>query len=127
MRRFTGLRSGVCLLNFGDLANIIHLGFAIMIITVSSCKPSPTLPVDEALLIKVLADVHIAEVAVQNFAGTHKDSIKRIYYQQIYDIHGISETDFRASLQVLSDHQEKMEKLYKKVEKHLESMDKPKQ
>lgn len=95
--------------------------------TAPSCKRVQDMPLDESTLVKVLADVHIAEVAVQNFAGSHKDSIKGVYYQQIYDIHGISENDFRASLQVLSDHQEKMEKLYKKVEKHLESMDKPKQ
>lgn len=102
-------------------------GLLLFFITVSSCRHSPALPVDEALLVKVLADVHIAETAVQNFAGTHRDSIKRIYYQQIYDIHGISESDFRASLKILSDDQAKMEKLYKKVEKHLEAMDKPQQ
>ncbi len=100
-------------------------GLIILFITISSCRRAPDMPVDEATLVKVLADVHIAEVATQNFAGAYKDSIKRIYYQQIYDIHGISASDLKNSLQVLSDHQDKMEKLYKKVEKHLESMDKP--
>jgi len=100
-------------------------GLILLFLAISSCRRTPSMPIDEAKLVKVLADVHIAEVAVQNFAGTHKDSIKRIYYQQIYDIHGISEADFKSSLQILSDHQDKMEKLYKKVEKHLESMDKP--
>lgn len=111
----------------GWIIAFLCVSVVIFITTASSCSRAPVMPVDEATLVKVLADVHIAEVAAQNFAGAYKDSIKRIYYQQIYDIHGISETDFRASLQVLSDHQEKMEKLYKKVEKHLESMDKPKQ
>lgn len=121
LRRLPDLRSFVRLLNLRGLVIVSMAG----LVAISSCKPSPALPVDEALLVKVLADVHIAEVAVQNFAGTHKDSIKRVYYQQIYEIHGVSESDFRASLQVLSDHQDMMEKLYKKVEKHLETMDKP--
>ena len=101
----------------------LYLILVIFITTASSCRRTPGLPVDEAKLVKVLADVHIAEVAAQNFAGAYKDSIKRIYYQQIYEIHGISEADFKSSLQVLSDHQDKMEKLYKKVETQLESMD----
>lgn len=100
----------------------------ILLILITSCRSSsPPLPIEEKVLVKVLADVHIAEVAVQNFAGAHKDSIKRIYYQQIYAIHGISEADFKAALQVLSEHQDKMEKLYKKVEKQLEAMDNSKQ
>ena len=122
-RRISDLRLRFLrLLNLGGLVNV---GFAIFITTASSCNRAPGMPVDEATLVKVLADVHIAEVAAQNFAGAYKDSIKRIYYQQIYEIHGISEADFKSSLQVLSDHQDKMEKLYKKVEMQLESMDKP--
>ena len=104
---------------------ILYVSLVIFVLTASSCRRTPVMPVDEATLVKVLADVHIAEVAAQNFAGAYKDSIKRIYYQQIYEIHGISEADFKSSLQVLSDHQDKMEKLYKKVETQLESMDKP--
>jgi hypothetical protein len=109
----------------GWINAFLYVSLVIVITTASSCRRAPVMPVDEATLVKVLADVHIAEVAAQNFAGAYKDSIKRIYYQQIYEIHGISEADFKSSLQVLSDHQDKMEKLYKKVETQLESMDKP--
>lgn len=116
---------GLKVRQFVNLRGLGMASFVILFLSAGSCRPSPTLPVEEDLLVKVLADVHIAEAAVQNFAGAHKDSIKRIYYQQIYDIHGVSETDFRAALQILSDDQVKMEKLYKKVEKHLETMDKP--
>lgn len=93
---------------------------AIAALLAVSCRKGPVLPISDDTLVKALADAHLAEAAVQNLAGTYKDSILRVYHEQIYRIHGISETDFRQTVQMLTDQPERMEKLYRKVEKRIQ-------
>lgn len=79
--------------------------------------------VSDDVMRKVLADVHMAEGAILNVRYEHKDSMRVVYYNQIYEIHGISETAFRNDMEYYQEHPEKLEDLYELVIKDLVKMD----
>lgn len=87
-----------------------------------ACSSDPALPLSDDRLVKVLADAHVAEAAVQSLSGAYKDSVIRVYYAQICEIHQVSEADFYQSVEQLSMQPEKMDKIYRKVEKRLEEL-----
>ena len=45
-------------------------------------------------MINVLIDVHLIEASLLGFSNEQKDSLSGLYYQQIYEIHSISEEEF---------------------------------
>ncbi len=89
-----------------------------------TCQRTEPLPVPDDTLAKVLADVHVAEAAVQNLSGTYKDSLKHVFIAQACSIYRIQEADLRKSIEMLAQQPDKMEKVYKRVEKRLEALGK---
>lgn len=89
-----------------------------------SCKPRPMrLPVEEDKLIRMLADVHVAEAALQGLLGHTKDSMANVYYDQICSIHGVDRPLFDSALQILQEEPERMEQIYAEVMKEMERLD----
>lgn len=91
----------------------------------SACSSDPALPLSDDRLVVILADAHVAEAAVQSLSGDYKDSVIRVYYAQICEIHQVSEADFYQSVEQLTLQPEKMDKIYRKVEKRLEELSEP--
>jgi hypothetical protein len=98
---------------------LLSLLFAALL---SACSSDPALPLSDDRLVKILADAHIAEAAVQSLSGPYKDSVIRVYYTQICEIHQVSEADFYQSVELLAMQPEKMDKIYRKVEQRLEAL-----
>ncbi len=89
-----------------------------------TCQRAEPLPVPDDTLAKVLADVHVAEAAVQNLSGTYKDSLKSAFIAQACSIRQIKLTDLYKSVDMLVQQPDRMEKVYKRVEKRLEALGK---
>ena len=85
-------------------------------------ESKPIIPVDT--MVKVLSDVHMAEGALLNVRYAIKDSMRLVYYDQIYEIHEISEESFRHDMEYYQDHPKIFEKLYEGIIKNLEARDK---
>jgi len=81
------------------------------------------LPIGDEALIELLCDVHIMEGALQNRAKEGKDSIAKMYYEQIYEKHEISEASFIKTLETLELHPKKMEAIYGNVLIRLDTME----
>ncbi|MDX1665670.1 MAG: DUF4296 domain-containing protein, partial [Saprospiraceae bacterium] len=74
----------------------------ILMLLMLSCGPrEEKLSLEEEKMIQVLADVHLAEAAMQNTSGPVKDSIAEVYYRQIYEIHDLSEQEFEENMRIL--------------------------
>jgi hypothetical protein len=94
------------------------LAFAALLAT---CKPSePKLPIAAEKLVGILADVHIAEAAIQSGPVDKKDSLTKVYYQQIYEIHGISTETFAETMGILKSNPALLETIYPQVMDDLE-------
>jgi hypothetical protein len=78
-------------------------------------KERSKITMTESELVNLLIDVHVAEAAVQDLYGETKDSVGRVYYEQIYQIHGIDQIVFDTTLAVLRRNPEYAGSVYQKV------------
>ena len=93
-----------------------------IVLVISSCEKPQTLPLEEDKLIRVLADIHIAESALGQLNGKQKDTAAYVIYDQIYTIHEVREADVDSTLAILKRSPEKMSKIYEKVMIEMEKM-----
>lgn len=95
-----------------------------LFLTLFSCKnESQKWLVTPSKMIDVLADIHIAEAAVEGDVPTMKDSIMTLYYAQIFDKNGVSKADFDSTFTIASRQPQRLQNLYKEVEKKLKLID----
>lgn len=100
---------------------ILHLlSAAVLLIILSSCVKTESLPVSRQSLIGVLADVHVAESALMSYNDPEKDSLATIYYRQILTIHDMDREVFDTSLAILRRNPDLMNEIYGEVLEHLE-------
>lgn len=99
---------------------LLPLALALLLSACQSEEEPLRLP--EPVLVKVLADLHIAEAAMQNLRGNTKDSIAVLYYEQIYTIHDVDASDVKHDLESLRQQPQRLKELYTKVMEHTEAM-----
>ena len=88
-----------------------------------SCgKPKQCILPDDQL-VRVLADIQIAESAAQSLISPVKDSVLEAYYQQIYEIHGVEESQFRECYAELQANPDRMNALFEQVFEELGRLD----
>ncbi len=75
-------------------------------------------------LIKLLYDIQVAEVAIQTVNSKQKDSVIAIYYDQIFELHGIDQKILLENIETLKKSPFKSNKIYKKVMKYHKEKDK---
>ncbi len=81
----------------------------------SCSKEEAQFTMPEADLIKLLYDIQVAESAIQTVHSGSKDSVIAIFYDQIYEIHGVNQEILQENIQMLKSHPEVSHKIYKKV------------
>jgi hypothetical protein len=81
-------------------------------------KQEGTLSEDQ--LVAILIDAHTAEAALSYLYGEKKDTFAENYYQEIYTIHDISETEFRRAIRNLRNDNAAMIRVYSRI---LEQLD----
>ncbi len=92
--------------------------FTVLLIALCTCQSNDTLPIPEETLLKVLSDIHKAEVIFNGETQVHKDSLSRRYYQQIFDRHGITAAQYDTTLSMLSFRPAMMHRIYDQVMKN---------
>jgi len=75
-------------------------------------------------LVKLLYDIQVAEVSIQTVSKEQKDSVIAIFYDQIYELHGINEEILLKNIEVLKKSPIKSHKIYKKVTEYHKKMSK---
>ncbi len=86
------------------------------ILVLNSCsKTQAPLPIEEDKLKEILIDVHMAEAAMQPILGLKKDSLKELYFSQIFEIHQVHPVDFEATMEILQTDPKRMKKIYKSL------------
>jgi hypothetical protein len=83
----------------------------------SSCNKQEKveLPFPREKVVAILTDIHVSEAALQPLFGEVKDSISKIYYQQIYEIHDINSAQLKELMTTLKEHPMEMEAIYEGV------------
>ncbi|MDX2067541.1 MAG: DUF4296 domain-containing protein [Haliscomenobacter sp.] len=91
----------------------LRIIFFLMFFSFFACnRTQKKLPIPEKKLIQILTDVHYAEAALQDVYGIQKDSLKKIYYQEIYQLYETSEEELTKTMDVLRQNPERLDKIY---------------
>ena len=62
--------------------------------------PEPLWPDDK--MARIMADLSIADGAANGLKGYAHDSLTKIYYGQVFELHGVSMADYEQNLRLLS-------------------------
>ena len=86
-----------------------------------SCQDEEIIPqIPDEEMVKILTDLHISEAAILSLNQKIKDSISVIYYQQVFEIHGVVDSIFYKDLEVLRSDSKRLEEIYIKVLENIE-------
>lgn len=97
-----------------------YLLFVLFLTGLTACENKPSeLRISEEVLIPILADLHIAEAAMQHLRGELKDSMAGVYYEQLYEIHNVNKKDFDHTMAILREDPIRLEQIYDKVIDHI--------
>lgn len=91
----------------------LMLLLALFVISCGDEEAEFTMPEDK--LIKLLYDIQVAEAAIQTVHSTAKDSVVAIYYDQIFETHGIDQEILLKNIKILKKSPERSYKIYKEV------------
>lgn len=84
------------------------------------------LPISPQQLVPLLADIHLVEGASQGYPTALKDSVLEVYYDQVFEMHAVSEMDFEKAVDYLSTNPKLAQQIYSKVTERLEELDEKK-
>jgi len=94
------------------IAFLILLGFLV------ACSPKSmeqtTLSDDK--IARIMADLNIADAATTGIAGYPKDSLMHHYFNQVYEMHGITLETYEKDLRIVAQDLERMDRIVKKAE-----------
>jgi hypothetical protein len=100
--------------------------FIFVVFGIAACQQNNFTPViDEDILVKVVVDLHIAEVSLKKTSGFEKDSLLVVYKDQIIERHKLNLDDLEKDLVDMKSHPEYFQKFYDKVVQTLEELEKP--
>ena len=86
----------------------------------TACKPREArLSIPDEEVVQLLADVHSAEAAVQHLPNPARDSMVRIYYDQVFKQHHIDQAGYEQLVVTLRKDPDRMSILYEKVVEEL--------
>ena len=92
----------------------------IIILFFCACQKEAELNISEDKMVAVIQDMLMAEIGITRVPSTEHDSLRNVYYNQIFTIHGIDSTTFHESLFVLSENPELSIRIYDKAKNALE-------
>jgi len=75
----------------------------VLAISLLACqeKDVEELPLEREKFIQILADIHVAEAAMQTLIEEKKDSMAKVYYKQIFTLHGVEQEKFDQMMDIL--------------------------
>ena len=93
--------------------------FILLYLLLTSCqqntneKPS----IDEAKMVRIMADLAIAEAATTGLSGTQKDSLQQFYFNQALTMHGLTIEQYEKNLQLYANDLPTLKRISEEAEK----------
>ena len=83
------------------------------------CASTPELPIPKDKMAQILKDMLVAEAAMQRVGRSKKDTLQKLYYNQIYKIHEVDSAALAQSFQRMQEDPDLSQALYEKAEQLL--------
>lgn len=82
-----------------------------------SCEQTAEKPtLSKEKMAQIMADLYLAESATNGLIGYSKDSLAKVYYQQVLEIHGITQELYDKELQLRAGSIDELEALHKEAQ-----------
>lgn len=88
-----------------------------------SCAKVEKASVDRDVMVGILADMHVSDAVLANVNPGNKDSLSRVYLDEILKIHKVKKDDFMSAMKYYESKPEIMEEMYNEVLVRLEEGD----
>lgn len=62
-------------------------------------------------VVRIMADLYVAEAATTGLGGFKKDSLTFAYYEQVFEIHGVAREEYEKNLRLIARDEYRMEEL----------------
>jgi Domain of unknown function (DUF4296) len=86
-------------------------------------KKEKQLTLSDDKMADVLVDVHIVEAALQDVNFRLRDSVKIVFYKQVYEMNGITEAQFVENIEIMNRQPKVISRVYTKVMEELSKME----
>lgn len=76
-----------------------------LIVLLFHCAPrDPQVVTDlpDEKITKIMADLYVADAATNGLAGYEKDSLMKVYFKQVFEMHGVEQERYERNLEGLS-------------------------
>jgi len=88
----------------------------LLIVGLAGCNKGPELPIPKEQMALILKDMLVAEAAMRRVTRSTKDSLEKVYYNQIYKIHGVDSAELATCFQMMQEDPELSLDLYRQAE-----------
>lgn len=93
-------------------AKIHFLSLLVFALAFTACLPKSEQPtLSDEKLARIMADLHLADAATTGLTGFSKDSLSRVYADQVLDLHGITLEAYEQDVRKLAQDPAHMEKV----------------
>jgi hypothetical protein len=80
---------------------------------------APTIPEDK--MVRIMADLSIAEAATAQMNGYAKDSLTKVFYNQVFEMHQVQPDQYEQNLRLYANDLPTMERIVQRVEATFET------
>lgn len=88
--------------------------YPILLLFCLACSPKTEQPsLSDDKMARIMADLYVAEAATNGLGGYPKDSLLRIYYGHVLEMHGITKEEYEKNLRLYVQDLPRMEQLVK--------------
>ena len=95
----------------------------LLMLLVSGCEEEQVLPIEKEILVPVLMDIHVAEVALQQVGKLNRDSMQEVYFGQVFDIHQVRKEDFESTIELMRRDPVLLREIYDEVYSKMDDWD----
>jgi hypothetical protein len=91
----------------------------LLLLLLAACQPKTDNAIDqvpEDKVIKILAEVALADGAVSTLSGVVRDSLAQAYYKQIFELNGMTLEEFEKHMLTLSTDTDRIENVVRQSE-----------
>ena len=92
---------------------------AVLVVLLIACTQQKSKQFDTSY-VNLIIDIHTAEAAIQQAPRFKRDSVAKLYYTQIAEMHKMTRTELKEKMDTLYQNPKQMERIYKKALQKIE-------
>ena len=108
-------------------AFLLYGGILVLSLCLGCWNKTERPDLDEDKMVKIMADLSVAEAATTQMSGYSKDSLTQVFYNQVFELHGVNAEQYERNLRIYAKDLATMENMVKKIEATFETEKKPAQ